>query len=161
MEKDYLKKELIKRYRVRLNETMESLASANRDINEAPGAMQSGSDTTKYQMTSVANDLTRIAETLSGSIISIEGLKKNTLDIIIRAGSIVTIRRDDKPSVDLYFILPNEAVGGEKIEIDGKFYFCINLQSPLGLSLLNKIKGDNVEIKTGNETSILHIISVE
>ena len=149
---------LIERYKARLATAEESLSSANKAVNEAPSAMQSGSDTTRYQMTGTANNIGNIVDVLIDSI----KIMSQFQDIpcrIGKPGSVISLVRNGVE--EHYFLIPDQAEGGEEIVVDGNIYCCINQRSPLGASLIGKIESDEFSFGIPGNASVLFIKRIQ
>lgn len=134
----------------------QSLEVARRAAIEAPGAMQSHSDTTKWQMS-------RRAEAIERSLLQTQ----QALDVLKRLESIIAldmvyaiveVRNLDDGSMARYFLLPTG--GGDTYEVDGESITVINMGAPMARAFVDVVAGDEVEIKTQGATKRLSVVSV-
>ncbi len=96
------------------------------------------------------NDLEKNSLHLSDANKMLEGLKSispNTVSDSVIIGSVV------KTTTNNFFI----SVSAGKIEIPDGSFFAISLHSPIGMLLLNKKKGDQIEFN-GNSFKITEVI---
>ncbi len=127
---------------------------------DAPGAMQSYSDTTKSEMGRMAG---AFQKSLSEYYRAVGILQKmmNLSSLVeadyVKIGSIVEIT-DDNGKKDSYLVLP--AGGGIKIEDQGKIIVVITPQAPVAAALLGKKQGENIELKIGNSTRKLTVLNI-
>lgn len=137
----------------------QSLETARQAAIEAPGAMQSHSDTTKWQMS-------RRAEAIERSLFETQralGALKRLMDHppTITTGSdyaIVEVKNLDDGSMAKYFLLP--AGGGDTYEVDGEKIVVLNMGAPLALAFIGTVTGDEVEIKIQGMTRRFNVVSV-
>jgi transcription elongation GreA/GreB family factor len=126
---------------------------------EAPGAMQSHSDTTKWQMS-------RRAEAIEQSISETQqalGVLKSLVDHppTVTKGSIfaiIEVENLDDGSKAKYFLLP--AGGGDIYEMDGEKITVLTMGAPLSRVLVGAVSGDEVEITTQGKTKRFLVLSV-
>lgn len=96
------------------------------------------------------NDLEKNSQHLSDANKMLDGLKSispNTVSDNVILGSVV------KTTTNNFFI----SVSAGKIDISEGSYFAISLNSPIGMLLLNKSKGDQIEFN-GNSFKITEVI---
>ena len=137
----------------------QSLETTRQAAIEAPGAMQSHSDTTKWQMS-------RRAEAMERSIFETQqalGMLKHLMDHppTISKGSnfaIIEVANLDNGSKAKYFLLP--AGGGDTYEVDGEKVTALTMGAPMARVLIGTIAGDEVEMKIQGTTKRLVVISV-
>lgn len=139
-----------------------SLETTRQAANDAPGAMQSHSDTTKYQMSQLAE---RIAESLRQREIAIRELVVFTDEGThgepakrIELGSLVEVEVEGGEK-KRYIILP--AGSGIQITRDDFRILVVMPTAPIAAALLDKRQGDtvNVRLPAGNRT--MRIVSIE
>jgi transcription elongation GreA/GreB family factor len=134
-----------------------SLKEAHQAAIDAPGAMQSKSDTTKFQMNLMVD---RIKSSIAEKDNAVYLLKRisDSLSIIkeevVGIGSLVNIERLGGKH-NTYFILP--AGGGTSIEYEGKLITVISKNAPITSTLLNKKKGDVI----GSDKEKLTVIDLQ
>ncbi|HOK94481.1 MAG TPA: GreA/GreB family elongation factor [Candidatus Pacearchaeota archaeon] len=78
----------------------------------------------------------------------------------IKIGSLVLVKDKEAQRIERYFILPG---GSGKVLFRGtkEETIVINPNSPLGSTLIGKLKGDHCEVKTPRGKRYLTILSVE
>ena len=76
----------------------------------------------------------------------------------IQLGALVRLVSSDGEKRTLFF---GPAAGGEQISADGEEIVIVTAVSPLGRALLGKMAGDTFDIKIGNSTQTLRVVSVE
>ena len=123
--------------------------------------MQSYSDTTKSEMGRMADALQKSLSEYCRAV----GILKKMGDLsslaeadYVKIGSIVEVT-DDNGKKDSYFILP--VGGGTKIKNQGKIIVVITPQAPVAAALLGKKQGENIELKIGNSTRELTVLSID
>ncbi|MBT9169422.1 MAG: hypothetical protein DDT19_02781 [Syntrophomonadaceae bacterium] len=159
MNKQKLLQYVIETLAQREKSAKQSLEAARRAAIEAPGAMQSHSDTTKWQMS-------RRAEAIERSLFENQralGVLKRLMDhpptITMGSGyAIVEVKNPDDESITKYFLLP--AGGGETYEVDGEKIVVLNMGAPLALAFIGAVAGDEVEVKIQKTTKRFIVISV-
>ena len=76
----------------------------------------------------------------------------------VQLGALVRLVSSDGEKRTLFF---GPAAGGEQISADGEEIVIVTAVSPLGRALLGKMAGDTFDIKIGNSTQTLRVVSVE
>ncbi|MFH1654332.1 MAG: GreA/GreB family elongation factor [Pseudomonadota bacterium] len=139
-----------------------SLKAARQAAVDAPGAMQSHSDTTKFQMGILADN---IAKTLEDKKLAIQELTMfagrrayHTSSVNIKLGSLVHVKTNDG-EIKLYFILP--AGSGTEIMDENRHFFVIGPSAPIAAVLLGKSEGDTVTLRLPAKTNMFFIEKVE
>ena len=139
----------------------ESLNGTNNAINDAPGAMQSHSDTTRSQLTSVMNVAQKSFSDKSEELDLLKRFaSKDITKIVItesQLGAIIILRKDNK-TIENYFLLPGGS--GTKVEYEGNQFICLTAVSPLGQALLKKVKGQFFLLKVGKVSQNVEVIDI-
>lgn len=157
MNKKLIREMLLKKLKEMRALNFASYQAYKKASDEAPGAMESHSDTSKFQIGAVSGNLAEHLVKLDKSISCLkEG--KDAVSNIIEEGAIIKIK--DSGHVITYYLVPDGA-GGQDLEIDNEKIKTITASTPLGKSILNKKVGDSVELAIGPKTRKLEIISVE
>lgn len=139
-------KKVIEMFEVKVSQVERSLTDLIDSINNAPGAMQSHSDTTRFQLSRVfeasnksyiekKDDLANLKSFLE------KGFNSQTETIMI--GSIFTLSKQNDKGKNVeenYFMLPTGS--GIKIELEGLSFLSVTPISPLGKILIGKKKGE-------------------
>ncbi len=126
---------------------------------KSPGSMQSWSDKSKQEFTQLADALSKDIPPLQASLKQISFIvaesKINGENISL--GSIVKVQYPGEENDEYLVIVP--VAGGNLITVDDKDFFLLSEKSDLGKSLLNKKRGDKVNLKSGSEVLITEIIN--
>ena len=119
-----------------------SAASAKQAALEAPGAMQSHSDTTKFQMTALAGNFEQLIAQKESAIKTLQAYAKESAPAseTILIGSLVQTSNSQQEKT-LFFILPEG--NGVRFKHQETIITVITPRSPLALALLNKKKNDH------------------
>lgn len=123
--------------------------------------MQSHSDTTKSQMS-------RLAEEIQRSI-NEKGLAIRTLDALIysglpsdvdaiRVGSVVEVC-DERNEREIFFILP--AGGGIEVADDDRTILVVTSRAPLAVALFGKRQGETAKLQIGSRHRELTIVNIQ
>ena len=137
----------------------QSLETTRQAAIDAPGAMQSHSDTTKWQMS-------RRAEALQRSVFETQqalGILKSLMDRppAVTKGSIFAIIEVENLDDGLrakYFLLPTG--GGDTYEVDGEKIIVLTIGAPMAHALIGAVAGDKVEVKIQGTTKRFIVVSV-
>jgi len=127
--------------------SMEAIDRTRREAINAPGAMQSHSDTTKSQLGSLTTSLDGLVGETKQQIEVLKRFEFRESTILsVTIGSLVRIGVSPGEE-ELYFILP--VGGGETIRTDHfeQEVTVITPQSPIGLELMGKLTGDHFEFR--------------
>ncbi len=144
MNKKYLIEKLLTEFQKQAGELKIGFESACQSAIDAPGAMQSKSDTTKSQMSRLADNILFSYQQVQNCISSIKerGFHKQCEEVEI--GAVVQV--EENQNENYYFILPTNC-GGQHIELEGEKISAISDKSPVAQALLNKKIGDVIKIK--------------
>lgn len=143
----------------KIENAKQSLETAQQAAKEAPGAMQSHSDTTKWQMSRRAEAMqSSIAETQQALSV-LKSIRDHPPTITKSSGyAIVEIENLNDGSRAKYFLLP--AGGGDTYEMEGEKITVITIGSPMARALIGTIAGDEVEVKMHGTTKRISVVSV-
>lgn len=110
---------------------------------EAPGPMQSHSDTSRFQLGKLADETAQRLEKLEKLIRFFKQIeiKKNN---DIQVGTLVKIEEDGEI---IYFYITPEGVGGQKFESEGVLIQTISMDSPFGKALFSKKPKQEIELQ--------------
>ncbi len=141
MDKHSLLQTVLREIRSQISDSELQLAEILRRANEAPGAMQSHSDTDKNLYGRQAAGQREAVEAMERgrALTEILVLEPNTN---VAIGALVVV--EDEKGTHRYFLLPGG--GGITIEDAEGPIVIVTPQTPLGLALLGKEKGDTVAI---------------
>ncbi len=137
----------------------EAFQTARQTAAEAPGAMQSHSDTTKFQMSLLAD---KIQESITQKEKTIHTLKTLLESFgeehheTIRIGSLIAVQKQDGRHI-YYFILPE--AGGIEVHESDKAILTITSTTPLANALVGRRSGDRVRLQFagGEEIVVLDV----
>lgn len=130
-----------------------SLADTRDRARDAPGANQSHSDTSKVQLSTVAEGLeAQVIEmrTICGGLKSV---RINPPADSVLVGSLFTTQ-NGSGDVDTYLLLAKAR--GDSVCVGGVEVTSISIASPVGRVFLNKKKGDHVRFQ-GAEFTVVHV----
>lgn len=158
MNKKNLVGKLIMNLQQKAEETKKSFESAKEAAIAAPGAMQSKSDTTKFQMSRLAESHLNTYQQIQCCISALREIDLSKDYQVIGVGAIV--KAEENQSKDYYFLLPSEC-GNQSIELEGQEVIAIAVKSPIAQALLNKKIGDKVNVKVPAGLRTIRIIAIE
>lgn len=128
---------------------------------EAPGPMQSHSDTTKFQMGSLSDDAAGSLAEKEQAIFRLRNLLDHPQFMgqhrIVGGGSLVQLEEADGARGYYYFV-PGGA--GTEITHDAVKVTVVSLGAPLATALFKKGEGDLVELDLGQNSRELTILKV-
>ena len=155
------KKELTEKLIIRLREKkaglLESRNNYRKTSNEAMGATQSRSDTTKFQTGKLAENIENQLEKIERIILDIEELGDKKFDAV-QIGSLIKLEGAGK--ISYLLIVPNGA-GGETIKDKNTVVQTVAAESPLGKTLTLKKVGDNIKFEAPAGTKEIKILSIK
>lgn len=160
MNKHELLQNVIEKIRQEIKSAEQSFESTKKAAIEAPGAMQSHSDTTKFQMGQLAGEIQRSIYEKNLAINTLQNMIHSNLSSDfkkVEMGSLIETLNESGVR-EFYFILP--VGGGIKIIDNSKIISIITPQAPLVAALLGKQKKEVVKLKIGQlqrELKITHI----
>ena len=157
MDKQKIRKKLLDRLDELYSLTLKSFEELRKGSNEAPGAMQSHSDTTKFQIGRLADEAADRMSKIKTAINTIQQFEEHK-STIIQIDSIAEINENGK--LIIYYIVP-EAAGGEKLDLGAIKINTISISSPIGRALINKKVGEIVELLVPKGIRRLEILNIE
>ncbi len=131
---DYVKKRIYN-YKLEMETIKESIEN-NDKVNSEDDDSGNGK---------LLNDLEKNAQHLNDATKMLETLKQINPKIHNESGALGSIVYTQ---TNIFFL----SVSVGKIELEGSSYFAISLQSPIGMLLRNKIKGDQINFNGTNYT---------
>mgnify|MGYP001590122840 CR=1 FL=1 len=146
MDKKFLITEIIKELEAQKMQNEISLKATLQAAIEAPGAMESHSDTTKAQMHTLADNLRNSLTEKERAISVLRNLPEDQLQQseVVQIGSVVEIQESgDKRNS--YFVLPEG--GGIEVKDEKRCVFVIASRAPLAKVLIGKKKGDSTKLQ--------------
>jgi transcription elongation GreA/GreB family factor len=141
--------------------TERSLEAARSAAIEAPGAMQSHSDTTKSQMSRLSEEMQRSIDEKDLALRALNALMYSGLPSNVEAvkvGSVVEVR-DGRNERAIYFILP--AGGGIKVVDGDRTILVVTPRAPLSVALLGKRRGETVKLQIGPRHRELTVVDIQ
>ncbi|HDQ16729.1 MAG TPA: hypothetical protein ENN31_01240 [Candidatus Vogelbacteria bacterium] len=142
-------------------QNQEILDRTHQSINDAPSAMESGSDTSRFQLSSLAQNQLAAIDKLVEVKHQVEILKEtlgSSSATEIKPGSIIEVEVNEK--VLLYLILPCEGIGGMEVEWNSHIYVMISDGSPFINALKGCHKGDELSIVMGGHIKKVKVLDV-
>ncbi|MEW6616930.1 MAG: hypothetical protein AB1333_00740 [Patescibacteria group bacterium] len=159
MDKKALVEKVVEKLQKEVTELEESMMSMKQAAIEAPGAMQSHSDTTKFQMNALKDDVEKQFSTKNRELEILEKFEIMPMSSSqeIKSGSGIKIR-DGEKEINYFFL-----EGGSGIQVEdesGNIFIVVGENSPMGKILFGKKAGDEIITRFGSKERILHIIEV-
>jgi transcription elongation GreA/GreB family factor len=161
MTKQKLLQNVIEELRREIKSAEQSFAATKKAAIEAPGAMQSHSDTTKFQMNQLTAEIQKSIYEKNLAIGILQSMANSNLphnSEKVEVGSLVETLNEYKEH-EFYFILP--VGGGIKIVDNSKTISVITPQAPLAAALIGKREKDVVKLQIGNRQRGLTIIHIQ
>jgi len=159
VDKKALIEKVLEKLRGEVRKMSEVLELKHREINDAPGAMQSHSDTTKFQASAVAAEQASSLRERTDALHQVEFFFSGGVSDhqTVGLGAILEVVEGGK-SVTRYIVLP--AAGGEEVDFDGQPYLITTPDAPLISKLSGKGKGAIENIFSRNRTRTIEIMNV-
>lgn len=159
MDKKALIEKVVEKLQKEVLELEANITSMHQAAIEAPGAMQSHSDTTKFQMNALKDD---IEKQLSTKNRELEILEKFEIMPVpsskeIQSGSVVKIK-DGEKEINYLFL-----EGGSGIHIEdesGNRFIVVGENSPMGKVLAGKKVGDEIVTQFGSKEREINIVDI-
>lgn len=155
------KEEVVNAFLQKLKEDLETLLATIRENKkssvEAPGAMQSHSDTSKFQFEKLVEADIERGGMLSGTIDVVERTKTQIYD---HADVGALISAEEREAISYFYISP-EGGGGYKLMVGDTPVFAVSLSSAVGRSFSGKKPGDEVTLTAPGAERTLKIVRVE
>jgi len=158
MNKKILINKIIQHLRKKRMEIEVNLKGAFRAAAEAPGPMESHSDTIKSQMHTLVENLNDQLDENKQAIKTLEDFSESQQSDEIRVGSLVEVREGGKQV--FYFILPVSGGAEVKDEDKKQTVMVITPHAPLSTALMNKKIGEKVRFQTHFINKELEVINI-
>ena len=139
----------------------ESLATTRQAAIDAPGAMQSHSDTTKSQMSRLAEEIERSIEEKNFALRTLQGMAHSGLPSdteVIKIGSVVEVLTE-RGEREIYFILP--VGGGIEIVDNDRTITVATVRAPIAIALIGKRQSQTVRLQIGSLQKELTIVGIQ
>lgn len=159
MDKKVLIEKVVEKLQKEVTELEESMMSMKQAAIEAPGAMQSHSDTTKFQMNALKNDVEKQFSTKNRELEILEKFEIMPIPSSkeIQNGSVVKIK-DGEKEINYLFL-----EGGSGIQVEdeqGNNIVVVGENSPMGKVLVGKKIGDEVITQFGSKERKINIVDI-
>jgi transcription elongation GreA/GreB family factor len=117
-------------------------------------------DTRALEQSYLAAGQAKRTEELREAIVRLRGLNLAAFDgnTPIEISAVITLE-DENGLRKNYFLLPSQ--GGLKVQHEGKDFYTLSPDSPLGQSLIEKRVGDSIEVVMAGKTRAFNIVAVE
>jgi transcription elongation GreA/GreB family factor len=155
MEKEKIRKSVLEKLNSDYDELQKGYSLFKEESVDAPGAMQSHSDTSRFQANVLADNMILQAQKIKTAINLIENLKIEKGEKI-EVGSLVKIK--DGGKLKYFYIVP-EGVGGFVVNSDGIDIQVVSINSPIGKELFSKSVG-KIEIKIAGNIKLIEILEI-
>ncbi|KKS26612.1 MAG: hypothetical protein A2606_01150 [Candidatus Yanofskybacteria bacterium RIFOXYD1_FULL_42_10] len=140
--------------------TIKSYEGYKKASAEAPGAMQSHSDTSKFQIGILADSAMQRVQNIDQLIAVLRQIKtsQNSENKSIQVGTLVQTEENGKM---IYFFITPEGAGGQKFESDDIRIQTISINSLMGKAMFSKKAGQEVEIQVPAGIKRFKILSIQ
>lgn len=138
MDKQNVVRRVLEKIAEMREQIQENLAANKKAAAEAPGAMQSHSDTSKFQFGKLAEADTKRLYELDAVLEKVRGLGAGLHEVIER-GALATVK--ERGALSCIFFVP-EGIGGLNVDADGANVQSVSESSPVGKMLAGKRKGE-------------------
>jgi len=159
MDKKALIEKVVEKLQKEVSELEANITSMHQAAIDAPSAMQSHSDTTKFQMNALKDDVEKQLSTKNGELEMLEKFEimPITPSKEIRSGSLIKIK-DGEKEINYFFL---DGGSGIQIEDESKnMIIVVGGNSPMGNALLGKKVGDEVVTQFRSKERNIRIIDV-
>lgn len=144
MDKKVIIEKIIPKLEVRLTNLKESIEKAEQFAIQSPSAMQSWSDTSRFQLRSVAANLKSQRQHIEKCLQELKEIDTSKKYQKVELGALVKIKMDNR--ISNYFISPAGS-GGEILSINKEQIRTLSLDSALAKKLLGKKSGDKIKLE--------------
>lgn len=160
MNKRELVEKIIKELEKQKQDVKKRYEATRQEVIDAPGAMQSHSDTSKYQLSILADKIKKSALEKEQTIQALKQLLTSGLEekpSVAKVGALVEVENQNQEKI-CYFIFP----GGSGLEtiFKGKKIIMVSQRAPIASVLLGRKVGDRVDFKVGPITKVLEIVGI-
>jgi transcription elongation GreA/GreB family factor len=154
MKREKIQEKIINLLDEKLGGLKESLKETELSVKQAPTAMESHSDTSRFQFGQVADNLRILIDKLEKVIKEIEKYQSSTERVGL--GSIVKV---DKSGKEIYYYISSLGLE-EQFEIDGKELRVISVGTPIAKSIIGKKIDEIVEMHIPSGSYSVTIIEI-
>lgn len=142
MEKQNISKKLLVQLEERQASLLKNYETYKQASIDAPGAMESHSDTSKVEFGNLASNIAKEMEDTNKLIKLVQNISDEKGESI-ELGSFAKIEENGKT---FHFYIVPEGAGGQKIDLDDDFIQTVSVDSLIGKVLLSKRVGEEVEL---------------
>lgn len=157
MDKKVIIEKIIKKLEKRLIDLTKSIKQTQQHIIMSPGAMQSWSDTSKFELRGVVSNLEKQHNRIKNCIKELNKINTSEKYKKVGIGAIIKIKIDN--NINFYFISPSGAAS-ETINYNNINITTLSIDSPLYKSLLNKKAGDTIKFQRPDQQQTISILEV-
>jgi transcription elongation GreA/GreB family factor len=159
LDKKQLFQALILALQAKITETEQLLGITHKTINEAPGAMQSHSDTTRYQSTAVANEQTRYLAAVQVALTEIGffiATQTETSNDAVGLGAVVSIEENGEE----FHLIVLPTGGGHEVEFNGKEFTVTTPAAPIYREIAGRKAGETIRFPGVRRQRELKIVAI-
>lgn len=161
MTKHELLQHVIETIMLDIEKAEKSFVTTKQAAIDAPGAMQSHSDTTKSQMSRLAETIQRSIEEKNLALRILQNMAQSVLPLytgVIKIGSVVEALTEHGER-ETYFILP--VGGGIEIVDNDQTIVVITTRAPIAVALIGKRQNQIVRLRVGSQQRELTIVDIQ
>jgi transcription elongation GreA/GreB family factor len=138
----------------------QALHEALAAIADAPGPMQSHSDTTRYQKSILADSAAKSLQDKEVALKTLDTLLEAAQDTFLEFVGVgaVAMLTNEEDDLELYFLMPHG--GGASVPIGHYLVTIISPSSPLGAALMGRRRGEKLKLPFGTSSRLLEIIDI-
>lgn len=144
----------------RLREERESVAksyeSANKATRESPGPMQSRYDTSRHELSEVADATGKRLRELDQLLWAIKRTSNSPCERG-KLGAVLEVEEDDKI---LFFLIVSPGVSAYTVEMGDFTIQSVSTESPIGRALIGKKSGDELKLTTPGGAREFRVLKV-
>ena len=133
----------------------ESYATHRKAVNEAPSPMQSRYDTSRSELSEVADALAERISSIERLILCIQSLRGTRN--IVQLGSILQVKERNQ---EYYLFIVPDGAGGNNFVHEGMRIVTVAPMSLIGKAVIGKEEGDEVEVTIPTGIKTLEIIAI-
>lgn len=134
-----------------------SLDNIQEEINEAPSAMQSHSDTSRFQTGVLKSALEDECNEAAKFLLAVKKVDVKVMPASIQVGTIAEIKEGGRSFLAIILPLPGPS---ERIKFRGQEIKIVTVSSPIGEALIGKRVGDTVTVRILEKVRVLKVVRV-
>ncbi|MEK7506937.1 MAG: GreA/GreB family elongation factor [Patescibacteria group bacterium] len=160
MNKRELVEKIIRELEKQKQDVKKRYEATRQEVIDAPGAMQSHSDTSKYQLSILADKIKKSVLEKEQTIQALKQLLTSRLEekfSVAEVDALVEVKNQNQEKI-YYFIFP----GGNGLEtiFKGRKIIMVSQHTPVASALLGRKVGDRVNFRVGPTTKELEIVGI-